>query len=202
MFRYEGDHGEESEDDDSMLTKGVRNLKEGVRNAGHAYEQERSKAGEYADSARRELSSFAGYHGEDHGSDRNLSRRSRMRSWKDVFTRKPVGLLLALARALHLFTFSTVYGSAFWVTFVSGMILSKHVPRQQFGYVQSRMFPVYLRVLAVGQGSLLLLQLLMHPWGSADRGERVEVLNFVVMIGATLINAYIVEPKATKVSLR
>jgi hypothetical protein len=116
-----------------------------------------------------------------------------------VFIRKPVGFLLALTRALHLFTFSTVYGSAFWVTFVSGMILSKHVPRQQFGYVQSRMFPVYLRIVAVGQAVLLLLHSLLHPWFSAESAERMQLFNFAVMLASTLLNAYVLEPRATKV---
>lgn len=196
---YEDDQsGEEGED--SILIKGVRNLKEGVRNAGQAYEEQRAKAGEFADEAREELSSFAGYGEEDaKGSDDQKGRS--LRSWKNVFIRKPVGFLLALTRALHLFTFSTVYGSAFWVTFVSGMILSKHVPRQQFGYVQSRMFPVYLRIMAVGQVVLLLLHSLLHPWFSAERVERLQLLNFAVMIASTLLNAYVVEPRATKVRI-
>lgn len=183
------------ETDESIITKGARNLKEGVRNAGQAYEAQRSKAGEYADEARQELSSFAGY-----GEPGKVSKGGHhLRSWKDVFIRKPVGMLLALTRALHLFTFSTVYGSAIWVTFVSGLILSKHVPRQQFGYVQSRMFPVYLRILAMGEGLLLLLHSLMHPWFSSESVEQMQLLNFAVMIASTLINAYVVEPQATKV---
>lgn len=110
-----------------------------------------------------------------------------------------MGFFLALMRALHLFTFSAVYGSAFWVTFVSGMILAKHIPRQQFGYVQSRIFPVYLRILAVGQVVLLLLHSLLHPWFSTESAERMQLLNFAVMIASTFINAFVLEPRATKV---
>ncbi|KAG0603182.1 hypothetical protein M758_10G072500 [Ceratodon purpureus] len=192
-WEHDDDHNVD-EGDESIITKGARNVKEGVRNAGQAYEAQRSKAGEYADEARRELSSFAGY-----GQPGRASRGGHLRSWKDVFVRKPVGMLLALTRALHLFTFSTVYGSAIWVTFVSGLILSKHVPRQQFGYVQSRMFPVYLRMLATGEGLLLLLHSLMHPWFSSESIERMQLLNFAVMIASTILNAYVVEPQATKV---
>ena len=110
-----------------------------------------------------------------------------------------MGFLLGLTRLLHLFTFSTIYGSAFWVTFVSGLILSKNIPRQQFGYVQSRMFPVYLRVLAAGEGLLFILHSLMHPWFSAETGERWQLQNILLMIVATLINVYVLEPRSTKV---
>ncbi len=111
-----------------------------------------------------------------------------------------MGLVLALARFLHLLTFATIYGSSLWVTFVSGIILSKNIPRQQFGFVQSRMFPVYLRVVAAGEGLLFLLHSIMHPWLSADTLERQQFQNFVWMIAATLVNVYLLEPRATKVS--
>jgi hypothetical protein len=175
---------DDEEEGESIVTRGARNLKEGVRRAGQAYEAQRSKAGEFADEAKEELKSFV---------------PGSKRTWKDVFIRKPVGMLLALTRALHLFAFSTIYGSAVWVTFVSGLILSKHVPRQQFGYVQSRMFPVYLRILALGEGLLLVLHSLLNPWFSSENIERMQLLNFVVMIASTLLNAYVVEPRATKV---
>nr|XP_024396030.1 transmembrane protein 205-like [Physcomitrium patens] len=57
------------------------------------------------------------------------------------------------------------------MTFVSGMILSKHLPRQQFGYVQSQMFPVYLRIVAVGQIVLFYLHSVMQPWFWAGKIE-------------------------------
>jgi hypothetical protein len=113
--------------------------------------------------------------------------------------KRPVGVVLALARFLHLLTFATIYGSSLWVTFVSGIILSKNIPRQQFGFVQSRVFPVYLRVVAAGEGLLFLLHSIMHPWLSADTLERQQFQNFVWMIAATLVNVYLLEPRATKV---
>ena len=185
------DDERKGEEDPSIITRGTQNLKERVRNAGQAFEAQRSKAGEFADEARQELAGFGGGKAGD--------RAHHLRSWTHVFSWKLVGMPLALARALHLFTFSTVYGSAIWVTFVSGLILSKHVPRQQFGYVQSRMFPMYLRMLGVGEGVLLLLHSLLHPWFSSESIERMQLLCFAVMIASTLFNAYVVEPRATKV---
>ena len=193
---YRGEYdNERNGEDESIITKRVQNLKEGVRNPGQAYEAQRSKAGEYANKAHQELSRFAGFKEGDKASKGG----HYLRLWKDLFIRKPEGMLLTLTRALHLFAFSIVYGSAIWVTFVSGLILSKHVPRQQFGYVQSRMFPVYLRILAVGEGVLLLLHSLMHPWFSSKNIEQMQLVNFSVMITSTVLNAYVLEPRATKV---
>jgi hypothetical protein len=62
------------------------------------------------------------------------------------------------------------------------------------------MFPVYLRVVAAGEGLLFLLHSIMHPWLSADTLERQQFQNFVWMIAATLVNVYLLEPRATKVS--
>lgn len=44
---------------------------------------------------------------------------------------------------LHLFTFSLGAGALTWVTFVSGIVMFKNMPRTTFGRVQSRLFPIY-----------------------------------------------------------
>ncbi|CAK9205114.1 unnamed protein product [Sphagnum troendelagicum] len=134
-----------------------------------------------------------------HAQGRDNFAGKKPHTWKRTILKRPVGLVLALARFLHLLTFATIYGSSLWVTFVSGIILSKNIPRQQFGFVQSRLFPVYLRVVAAGEGLLFLLHSIMHPWLSADTLERQQFQNFVWMIAATLVNVYVLEPRATKV---
>ncbi|CAK9880527.1 unnamed protein product [Sphagnum jensenii] len=120
------------------------------------------------------------------------------RTWKHVFFSRPKGFHLSLIRLLHLFTFSIISGSAMWVTFVSGLILSTSLPRQQFAYVQSRIFPIYLTILATGELVLCLLHSLLHPWFSADRLERWQLQNIVWTLIATLFNLLVVEPRETK----
>jgi hypothetical protein len=115
-----------------------------------------------------------------------------------VFFSRPKGFHLSLIRLLHLFTFSIISGSAMWVTFVSGLILSTSLPRQQFAYVQSRIFPIYLTILATGELVLCLLHSLLHPWFSADRLERWQLQNIVWTLIATLFNLLVVEPRETK----
>ncbi len=123
-----------------------------------------------------------------------------LRSWKQMFVSRPRGFLLLLIRLLHLFTFSIIYGSALWVTFVSGLILSNNLPQQQFSFMQSRIFPIYLRLLAAGELLLTMLHSLLHPWFSADKLETWQLQNFVWIWVATLINLLVFEPWETKVT--
>eukprot|EP00249_Psilotum_nudum_P010324 c22473_g2_i1 orf=1-1686(-) len=81
---------------------------------------------------------------------------------------------------LHLFSFSLVYGTSMWVTFISGYLLSHVLPSQQLGLVQSKIFPVYLRMLTSGTAVCFLLHGLMHPWGSAEPSERGQYWSLLV----------------------
>ncbi|CAM6004072.1 unnamed protein product [Sphagnum balticum] len=130
--------------------------------------------------------------------DTTESLTKQHRTWNHVFFSRPKGFHLSLIRLLHLFTFSIISGSAMWVTFVSGLILSTSLPRQQFAYVQSRIFPIYLTILATGELVLCLLHSLLHPWFSADRLERWQLQNIVWTLIATLFNLLVVEPRETK----
>jgi hypothetical protein len=46
----------------------------------------------------------------------------------------------------HLLIFGTVLGTMIWVTFISGIVLFKNLPKQTFGLAQSYLFPWYFRV--------------------------------------------------------
>lgn len=107
-----------------------------------------------------------------------------------------------LTRFLYLITFATTYGSAIWMTFVSGVILSKSIPRQQFGFVQSRIFPLYLKFVAMGEVILLVLYSIMHPLRSTDSSGVWQLVNLLLLIIGTVFNVFILEPKTTKVRRR
>ncbi|CAK9878437.1 unnamed protein product [Sphagnum jensenii] len=177
-----------------VIYKGKESLMEGVKAAGQEYEAGRAQASEYADQARSELQGTVGWL-----QDNTTSEEEKLpHSWKQMFVSKPRGFLLSLIRLLHLFTFSIIYGSALWVTFVSGLILSNNLPQQQFSFMQSRIFPIYLRLLAAGELLLTMLHSLLHPWFSADKLETWQLQNFVWILVATLINLLLFEPWETK----
>ncbi|RRT85686.1 hypothetical protein B296_00008490 [Ensete ventricosum] len=104
----------------------------------------------------------------------------------------------AAAAILHLLGFATAYGACVWVTFVSGNVLATALPRQQFGLVQSKLYPVYFRVVAYSTA----LTLGAHFLGRNRRilAERVQSYNLLGALVLVLINMFFLEPMATKVS--
>jgi hypothetical protein len=96
-------------------------------------------------------------------------------------------------RFLQLLTYAVTFGSAIWMTFISGRILSRTIPREQFRNVQTKMFPYYLKSLVAGESALALLSVLTR--GSS----KWSLLGFVLLIGSAAYNAFVLEPKTTKV---
>ncbi|XP_021027654.1 transmembrane protein 205 isoform X1 [Mus caroli] len=52
----------------------------------------------------------------------------------------------SLIKVIHLLVLSGAWGMQVWVTFVSGFLLFRSLPRHTFGLVQSKVFPVYFHV--------------------------------------------------------
>jgi hypothetical protein len=48
-----------------------------------------------------------------------------------------------IAVAIHLFAFATSFGTNLYTTFVLGLTMIKHLPRQTFGKLQAKLFPKY-----------------------------------------------------------
>lgn len=101
-------------------------------------------------------------------------------------------------RLVHLLAFTTVYGSSMWVNFIGGHVLAKSIPRQQFGFIQSKLYPVYFNAVACGLAICLLAHSAVHPWRSPTKAERWEDYNLIFALFLTLVNMLYVEPRATK----
>lgn len=102
-------------------------------------------------------------------------------------------------RALYLAAFCSVYGTSLWMTFVSGYVLSKALPRQQLALLQSKLFPAYLRMATLGVALCFGLHAALHPWPSADPRERLQYWNLGFSLATSLLNALLLEPATTKV---
>ncbi|KAG8389662.1 hypothetical protein BUALT_Bualt01G0002200 [Buddleja alternifolia] len=93
---------------------------------------------------------------------------------------------------LHLVGLSAAYGMGVWVTFGSSYVLSGALPKQQFGMVQSKIYPVYFKAMAFSVGMGLL--------GHLMSGKRmVSPLSLAAALGMVLVNLLYLEPRATKV---
>ncbi|XP_054714838.1 transmembrane protein 205-like [Uloborus diversus] len=74
-----------------------------------------------------------------------------------------------LSSLIYVACFATHFGTQFWMTFASGLVLFFSLPRHVFGRVQRCLFPKYFFVNSVLSGVTLLLFLIHHP--RAAQGE-------------------------------
>lgn len=110
---------------------------------------------------------------------------------------KPMNSLLAMVQLLG---FATAYGTAMWVTFISSYVLAAALPRQQFGMVQSKIYPVYFRVLMYSIAVALIGHLLRQRKRLfTSVSEMLQAYNLALSIVMVLVNLLYLEPKATKV---
>ncbi|OBZ79858.1 hypothetical protein A0H81_00481 [Grifola frondosa] len=66
-------------------------------------------------------------------------------------------------KSLYLLGYAWLFGMTLWVTFIGGVIAFRALPRQQFGTLQHRTFPIYF-IISIGISSgLLTLWTYSHP---------------------------------------
>ncbi|KAI3622487.1 hypothetical protein WG66_015635 [Moniliophthora roreri] len=64
---------------------------------------------------------------------------------------------------LYMIGYGWIFGTSLWVTFFGGVIAYRALPRQQFGALQHRVFPIYFfQSILIGSG-LLVLWISSHP---------------------------------------
>lgn len=100
-------------------------------------------------------------------------------------------------RFLHLLAYAVTYGSAIWMTFISGRILSRTIPREQFRAVQTRMFPYFLKFMVAGEALVALLSTI-----ASQNTSKWSIPAFLFLIATTALNAFVLEPKTTKVRIK
>ncbi|RAL54969.1 hypothetical protein DM860_013665 [Cuscuta australis] len=94
---------------------------------------------------------------------------------------------------------ATAYGMGVWVTFGSSYVLARALPRQQFGLVQSKIYPTYFKAMAYSIGMALVGQFLMS-WPRENEYEKlVGLVNLLLPLVFVLVNLLYLEPRATKV---
>ncbi|KAL0016217.1 hypothetical protein SO802_003286 [Lithocarpus litseifolius] len=106
----------------------------------------------------------------------------------------------ALMGVMNLLGLATAYGMCVWVTFISSYVLAETIPRQQFGLVQSKIYPVYFRFMAGCIG----LALLGHLLGNrrrllSNKVEMFQTYNLLASLFMVFVNSIYLEPRATKV---
>jgi len=66
-------------------------------------------------------------------------------------------------KSVYILGYSWLFGMSLWVSFFAGVIAYKALPRQQFGALQHRIFPVYFTCSVALSSILLGLWTYSHP---------------------------------------
>lgn len=97
------------------------------------------------------------------------------------------------AAFVHLTTYAIFLGTNVWNSFFVGITMFKNMPRQMFGRVQSKLFPLYFG-LTTSCNALLLGSLMLVP-SSLSTTSVLATLG--ASLGASLLNWLVLEPKCT-----
>ncbi|KAK3006423.1 hypothetical protein RJ639_017148, partial [Escallonia herrerae] len=106
----------------------------------------------------------------------------------------------SLMGVIHLLGLSTAFGTCVWVTFVSSYVLAGALPRQQFGMLQSKIYPVYFKAMAYAIGVALVGHLLSQRRRMfSSTFEILQGWNLLASLMMVLANLLYLEPRASKV---
>ncbi|XP_057532617.1 uncharacterized protein LOC130810532 [Amaranthus tricolor] len=114
-----------------------------------------------------------------------------------VVLKETLGSMLSVTQLLG---FASAYGMSIWVTFVMSHVLARVLPRQQFGMVQSKIYPVYFKAM-VGSIGLALIGHLLGQRGKVlkNKAYMLQSYNLLSSLLFVLGNLLFLEPRATKV---
>jgi len=106
--------------------------------------------------------------------------------------------------ALYQILFSFLFGMTIWVTFIGGFIAIAALPRQQFGTLQAKSFPIYFGLSLGLDSALLALWTLSHPdvipaYLQPQRADVAQAYALVVVGILTSINLFVLSPYTTKI---
>jgi hypothetical protein len=105
----------------------------------------------------------------------------------------------AAAAFAHLIAVATFLGAAFYTTFFAGILMFKNLPRQTFGKLQSKLFPVYFWLLATTAGVAFATLAAATAGGASAAAATFGGQSLLAAVVGSLANALFLEPRATEV---
>ncbi|KAF3700612.1 Transmembrane protein 205 [Channa argus] len=106
-----------------------------------------------------------------------------------------------LVKVLHLLVLSFSWGMQVWVSFIAGLALVLQVSLHTFGYVQSKLFPVYFYCLLASNSVSLAVYAVYHPRELLDGHETLQMLLYFVAVIMAGLNAKWFSPAIIEVAL-
>lgn len=104
-----------------------------------------------------------------------------------------------LVKVVHLLVLAGAWGMQMWVTFASGFLLFRSLPRHTFGQVQSKLFPYYFYTSV---GCALINLCLVAPqraWAQLTFWEASKLCLLLLSLSLAAGNALWLEPRTTAV---
>jgi len=165
----------------------IKNAEEGVR---ETVENVKGKTGEVVEETVDKI--------EQKGTEGKKKFSRIVETIRDVFWQKSVGSLMGVIQILG---FAMAYGMSVWVTFIMSHALVGMLPRQQFGILQSKLYPLYFKAM-VGSIGLAFLGHLIRQRGRLlkNKAEMLQGTNLMGSLLLVLANLRFLEPRATKVT--
>jgi len=124
----------------------------------------------------------------------------------EVLTLKSLSSLVN-ANGLYLVGYSWLFGMSIWITFFGGIIALKTLPKQQFGTLQHRVFPIYFIQSMLLSGALLTKWIYSHPDVLAyimrpNVADVAQVYALATVLASQSFNYFIVGPMTSKIMLQ
>lgn len=80
-----------------------------------------------------------------------------------------------------------------------GVGFVRNLPRHQFGNLQAKMFPAYFKLLLVCCSACVAAMAATHPWATATKREKLQIIALGISLFTVLINLLIFQPLTVKV---
>ncbi|NXI58483.1 TM205 protein, partial [Chloroceryle aenea] len=91
-------------------------------------------------------------------------------------------------KLLHLVFLSTSWGMQIWVTFLAGFVMSNHLPRHTFGFIQRKLFPYYFHIVSACAFFNLTLFATYHPYELLSDEQTTQIIVFFICVAASVLN--------------
>ncbi|KAJ1276749.1 hypothetical protein BS78_05G238800 [Paspalum vaginatum] len=104
------------------------------------------------------------------------------------------GAPAAGARLAHLLAVATAWGAALWVSSVGASVMSKNLPRHQFGSLQGKMFHALFMLISVCSAISVAAFAYLHPWKASSTIERYHLGFLILALGCNLSNLLVFTP--------
>ncbi|PFH46640.1 hypothetical protein AMATHDRAFT_154267 [Amanita thiersii Skay4041] len=116
-------------------------------------------------------------------------------------------LSLISPRGLYVVAYSWLFGMSLWVTFFGGVIAFKALPRQQFGTLQHKTFPIYFGISIFLSGSMLGYWVFTHPdvasyLAHPTMADVAQAYALFAVFGGQSFNKFVIGPLTSETMFR